>query len=297
MEPHGSTRAAGDGERRPLILPVRAIGSRDTQGFAPPSIKDDPRHQANEQTLQGRVGGGQRVVGGRRARTDEFLDCVAVGNDAMWGCTGTLIARRVVVTAGHCADFATRVFIGNDVDSLPARGRVVSVQGRFRHPAYDPVTYENDLMILLLSEDVVNIAPRAFADDALVAAAPDGRVVGFGHHNADGTVGYGVKRLTDVPVVSPDCRGSTGGRTDTSLYQCHTGRELVAGRRDLGKDSCRGDSGGPLYMEDEHGDWWLAGATSRATSKAVKSCGDGGIYVRVALYRSWMVSLPGVDLS
>ena len=292
-----STPGARNSQQPHLALPVRAIPWQSSQGPRPPSIKDDPRHEANERALQELAGGGQRIIGGRRARAEEFLDCVAVGNDAEWGCTGTLIAPRVVVTAGHCADFATRVFFGNDVDELPARGRVVRVEKRFRHPDYVPVAEENDLMVLLLGEEVVNIAPRAFAKAALIDAAGNGRVVGFGHHNADGTVGYGVKRLTDVPIVSSDCKGTTGGRTDASHYQCHTGREIVAGRRNLGKDSCSGDSGGPLYIEDEGGDWWLAGATSRATSKAVDNCGDGGIYVRVALYKTWMASLPGIELS
>ena len=297
MYPHVPTRGAGNPEHRGIVLPLHPVPWRAAQGSPPPSIKDDPRYQTNEKALEGLVGGGQRVIGGRKARADEFLDCVAVGSDTEWGCTGTLISRRAVLTAGHCASFATRVFFGNDVADLPAKGRVVHVEKSFRHPDYDPATQENDLMVLLLREDVVNIGPRAFAEAALVDAARDGRVVGFGHHNPNGTVGYGVKRLTDVPVVSSACNDSTGGRDDASVYRCHVGREIVAGRRDLGKDSCRGDSGGPLYLEDERGDWWLAGATSRATSKADDVCGDGGIYVRVALYRPWIISLPGLDLS
>lgn len=283
-----------DGRRRLIVraVPWRAE-ERTPDG---PSIKDDPRFQTNDQALQNQVGGRERVVGGRKARPEEFEDCVAVGNDHEWGCTGTLIGQNVVVTAGHCADFATRVFFGTDVDKLPAKGRVVAVKERFRHPDYEPGTEKNDLMILVLAEKIVNIAPRAFAAPALIDGARDGRVVGFGYIDFDGTKGYGIKRLTDVPIVSTQCQGRMGTQTDTARYRCHSGLEIVAGKRNLGKDSCKGDSGGPLYIQDDGDAWWLAGATSRATSQAPRNCGDGGIYVRVREYRAWIASLAGVVL-
>lgn len=297
MHPEVSTPGGGRPEPGRRLV-VRAVPWRAEERTPDgPSITEDPRFKANDETLRQQSGGRERVVGGRKARPAEFEDCVAVGNDQEWGCTGTLIGTNVVVTAGHCADFATRVFFGTDVDKLPAKGRVVAVKQRFRHPDYEPGTEKNDLMILLLAEDVVNIAPRRFAPPALINGAGDGRVVGFGHINLDGTKGYGIKRLTDVPIVSAQCRGTMGSQTDAARYRCHLGLEIVAGKRDLGKDSCRGDSGGPLYVQDDDDAWWLAGATSRATSRASTTCGDGGIYVRVGEYRSWMTALPGVVLA
>ena len=64
--------------------------------------------------------GRDRVIGGTHVPKKDFLDCVAVGNDTEWGCTGTLIAPDVVVSAGHCSNYATRVFFGSDV-SKPGR--------------------------------------------------------------------------------------------------------------------------------------------------------------------------------
>jgi len=269
----------------------------DGQSERPPSIKDDPRHQRNEQELQQLAGGGLRVIGGRPARAEEFLECVAVGNDAGWGCTGTLIGPRVVVTAGHCAELSTRVFFGTDVDDFPRRGRVVRVKQGFRHPSYRAGAEENDLTILVLDEEIVNIEPRGFAPTELIDHARNARVVGFGHHDEKGSVGYGIKRLVDVPIVSSSCTGSSNGQPDSERYRCFRNLEIVAGRRDLGKDSCSGDSGGPLYFADANGSWWLAGATSRASSRTGRTCGDGGIYVRVERYREWMLTLDGVHLS
>jgi endonuclease G len=40
----------------------------------------------------------------------------------------------------------------------------------------------------------------------------------------------------------------------------------------------------------------LAAATSRATDSSVNNCGDGGVYVRVDRYRTWINSIQGVSL-
>jgi hypothetical protein len=47
-------------------------------------------------------------------KPNEFVDCVAVGSDAHWAANSRLIASNAVLTAGHCDEFATRVFFGHD---------------------------------------------------------------------------------------------------------------------------------------------------------------------------------------
>jgi secreted trypsin-like serine protease len=230
-------------------------------------------------------------VGGAKVPPGQFLDCVAVGNDTDWGCTGTLIAKNVVLTAGHCADFATRIYIGSDV-SKP--GSIVRVKKRVRHPKYHQGKH-NDLLVLLLADAVTQVVPRALAPAKTIDAATDGRVVGFGATESSGAFGYGVKRQVDVPVASPACKGKADGKDDALAYGCDRNLEIVAGRPLLQRDSCNGDSGGPFYVMGAH-DWLLAGATSRATDSAVNNCGDGGIYARVDKFRSWIDAIPGVTL-
>lgn len=267
----------------PLVPAVAAVRSF--------KIFEDPRYLANARALALRSGGRMRVIGGARVPPGDFLDCVAVGNDSQWGCTGTLIAPDVVLTAGHCADFATRIFVGSDVTQA---GSVVKVKKRVRHPRYHQGKH-NDLMVLILDKKVDAVAPRRFAKKAKIDAASDGRVMGFGNTDAGGAFGYGQKRFVDVPVASPDCRGQIDGEDDNVTYGCDVGLELVAGRPLLARDSCTGDSGGPFYVQDGN-NWLLAAATSRATDSAMSNCGDGGVYVRVDRYRSWIDAIPGVVL-
>lgn len=70
------------------------------------------------------------------------------------------------------------------------------------------------------------------------------------------------------------------------------GAQLCAGGQ-KGKDSCRGDSGGPLmsYYLDENGEnnWYSIGVVSFGPSP----CGMEnwpGVYTKVANYVSWIVS-------
>ena len=276
--------------RRLRSIPIAAAQVDRT----PKSLQllSDPRYLKNVRELARRTRGGKRIVGGTPVAKKDFLDCVAVGSDNAWGCTGTLIAPDVVVTAGHCENCATRVFFGNDVTR---NGRIVSVKSRSRHPDYGP-DGRNDLLILILAERVENIAPRKIADKAIVDSATDGRVVGFGNTDPHGMEGYGIKRQVDIAIASPSCEGALEGVADSERYRCFAGLEFVAGKPLLAKDSCTGDSGGPFYVAGSGGEWLIAGATSRATNASANDCGDGGIYVRVERYLSWIRQLPGVAL-
>jgi secreted trypsin-like serine protease len=264
--------------------PAGAAGDRGVESF---HIYEDPRFVANARELARRTGAGMRILGGQTVPAGKFPDCVAIGSDSQWGCTGTLIAPTVVITAGHCSAVATRIFIGSDVSK---KGTILAVSRRERHPDYHRKTRHNDLMLLFLEKPAAVPPRKIVSDPGLVDRATDGRVVGFGATEASGTFGYGVKRQTDVPVASPNCRGKVNGHDDSVSYGCDRDYEIVAGKPLLQNDTCNGDSGGPFYVLED-GEWYLAGATSRATDSAVNNCGDGGIYVRLDRYKEWLASV------
>jgi secreted trypsin-like serine protease len=222
---------------------------------------------------------GLRIVGGQEAPEDAFPDCCAVGNESGWYCSGTLIAPTVVVTAAHCRS-ATLVFLrGNDV-RRPEEGDTLRVAAQVYHPT-------EDLSVLVL-ERPSSVPPRRVAQGAEVRG-DEGLLVGFGCVDRDGKMGYGVKRMVTVPIRSICCRGLEPG-----LYGCRRGTEMVAGHPGLDRDSCHGDSGGPLYVRaGDAGGWLLLGATSRGVRNARHECGDGGIYVRVDLCLPWIEDVTG----
>ena len=209
----------------------------------------------------------------------DFPDCVAVGSNTSFCCTGTLIGPNVVVTAGHChaGGCALRVFIGDNANQ-PASGQVIQVATAIRHPAYNPVTLENDLTVLVLAQNVQNVTPRRIASTDDVNAAFFLRLVGFGLNEQDV---FGIKSRADVAIASNRCDTAE----TQSKFGCNAKREIVAGGN--GVDSCKGDSGGPAYIR-KGSEFLLAGATSRATANSINNCGDGGLYVRVDLYSDWI---------
>ena len=260
----------------------------DTRLARSESIFRDPRYIDNARRLIQEAAAPEplRIVGG--VPTDDFPDCVAVGSLQAWCCTGTLIASNLVVTAGHCLDECSdRVYFGSNVAGT---GSVHQVAAKHRHPMYGVDGKRNDLTCLVLAEDVVGIEPREIAASEIIDGAFSVRVVGFGTTDVWGMNGYGLKRMVDVPVASSGCEEALG---DPDTFGCDDGLELVAGSPFLDRDSCRGDSGGPVYVLDD-GVWYLAGATSRATANSVRVCGDGGIYVRLDAFADWIRSIPGV---
>jgi secreted trypsin-like serine protease len=274
----------------PVMPPVSPGGAgrslsavRRTKGRR---LGNDPRYVANLREVS-RRSSNARIIGGTAVRGSEFGDCVAVGNDDLWGCTGTLIAPNAVLTAAHCEMLHTRIFVGSDVTK---RGRIFKVRKHFRHAKFDS-EFRNDVMILILDKKVTGVKPRAMASKALIDKAKVGRVVGFGSTRLDGTGSLGSKLQTDVPLVSLACRGRVDRDTDSEAYGCHRNREMVAGKPLLLHDTCKGDSGGPLFIEDAKGRWLLAGTTSRGTDLATTMCGDGGLYVRVDAYQKWIKSV------
>jgi secreted trypsin-like serine protease len=137
------------------------------------------------------------------------------------------------------------------------------------------------------------IAVAVLASTMMIDNAKIFRAVGFGL-TQDSHVGQ--KMMVDIPVASIACQGSVSTRDgqapDASYYGCSAGFELVAGAPLLNKDTCSGDSGGPLFVQDSSGHDYLAATTSRGVgSPNARACGDGGIYVRSdGAVAAWMRS-------
>src|ERR1044072_3148932 len=107
------------------------------------------------------------------------------------------------------------------------------------------------------------------------------RLVGYGHTDTDGSTGYGLRRIVDVPLASDD-----------PSYGSDPATEFVAGAPFPARCGGSAHSGGPAYVQSD-GDWYLVGATSRATRSAFRRCGDGGIYTLIPAFSAWVKSIPG----
>jgi hypothetical protein len=273
------------------MMQSQATG-RHLDEYKTKSIFADPKYLANAKALMlsGHVNyypgsSPERITGGFQDAGDAFRDCVAVGSDAEgYCCTGTLIAPNVVLTAGHCYDCCNerqggKIHIGPKAFGA---GKTVKVRRAIQHPDYGRNGKHNDLTLLILEEDVTDVAPRAFATAAGIDGASFIKAVGFGNTNFGGTVGYGTRRMANIPIAT------TSGQGPGNDYGFDVGWEFVAGGIGLDVDTCTGDSGGPALISTDNETWVLAGVTSRMTREAGRTCGDGGIYVRVDKYADWV---------
>lgn len=247
-----------------------------------PSLLDiDPRYQHNFLALTGHSSLRDRIWGG--LPTSLYLNTVViVGGTNL--CTGTVIGKRAVLTAQHCHCGGVRatVYVGNTLDdSQPGYKIERSVPMK---PCGGPDGDAADVALMFVDRDFdAAVVPVKLATSAQINQAQFMRAVGFGRTEA-GTVGH--KMMVDLPVATPDCLGNVsttiGTKSDAAYYQCIAGIELVAGAPALNKDTCNGDSGGPLFVSDGNNGQVLAAATSRAVGvPGARRCGDGGIYVRV----------------
>jgi hypothetical protein len=238
------------------------------------TVEDRPRVQPPTRP-------GREIVGG--VETQDFPDCCALGDDRGYYCSGTLIAPNVVVTAEHCQGL-TRVYLrGTDV-TKPDNAEVIPIAEEFVHP-------ELDLRVLVLKHNAATL-PRTIGQASQLDGIKEVTLVGFGTIDPDGRFGYGIKRRVDVPIKTFDC----GQMGEPKRFGCLPGREIVAGHAGLMLDSCKGDSGGPLYIQRD-GEFYLLGATSRGARGGFRECGDGGIYVRVDLCLDWIREVTGAEFA
>jgi len=242
------------------------------------------------------------IVGGWAAAESQIFATVEIrrAGAASGFCSGTLISPAVVVTAAHCAvvepepgDVRTassgslwvaaghlsssaateemtrvvddvRVHEGYDHDFIMGRSRAGAGQGGIGSP--------NDIAILLLSRPFEHI-PSA----PLLTSERERELVQ--HGDVGFVAGYGVYDLDD---------GLTGELyISDAVIDIIGEREMLTRRSDQLGDSCYGDSGGPLYVPTEEGDF-LVGLVSRGRSDVKRDCGDGGVYTLISVHLPWI---------
>jgi V8-like Glu-specific endopeptidase len=230
-------------------------------------------------------------MGSASAITDGELDGnrhpyvgLMVAQDAkgtpLWRCSGTLLAPRLFLTAGHCTEapaahveiwFASDVQSGIPQNGYPNDGDVGGTP--FTHPSYDPnAFYLYDLGVVVLSTpyrgtNKFGVLPKLNELDALKPSSS----------TLFTAVGYGLQKALPTAADWKEQAQRVRMLAQPHLVQINTGftgdGSLVLSNNANTGGTCFGDSGGPNFLDDSK---VVAGVTSFGLNA---TCGGtGGVY-------------------
>jgi hypothetical protein len=205
-------------------------------------------------------------------------------------CSGTLIAPRVFLTAGHCVEegvTAARVWFETDLGDnpdFPAGGPSAHEGTPVPHPLYVwSGSDRHDVGVVILDEPVTHIAPATLATPDLLGQLKEDGILRGGYEEGVyfRSVGYGLA-LFDWPPPIPSL--DLTRRCSESQYVALTQVHLHLSQRAVFDESgsCSGDSGGPVFWVDPNGNEILV---------AVVSTGD---LPCVAIALDYRVDIPDI---
>jgi len=235
----------------------------------------------NSQAWPGTPGPSPRIVGGTEElpgghRFQVALLFAGSGNNAQaFYCGGSVYRGQFVITAAHCSDFVTprdvRVLAGTQ--RLDGSGKRYGVKSIRVHPKWDPITFDYDIAVWTLSEKVPDMPVLRLAkSDPPVGTML--KVTGWGSLIDGADYPIHLQRV-QVPLT-----GRANCNDANSFNGAISARMLCAGYDAGGKDSCYGDSGGPLTRPYPQGGRVLTGIVSWGTGCALPNL--FGVYTRVS---------------
>ncbi|CAG9792471.1 unnamed protein product [Diatraea saccharalis] len=254
--------------------------------------------------------GQNRIFGGTSTGIDQYpwlaLLEYKIGNQIKLNCGGALISNKYVLTAAHCMNFNKPVSIrlgeydvthdGQDcLEGSDCTDPAVSIPIKeiLIHPEYDNVLKRNDIALIRL-DGMANytdfIRPICLPTLDVSQLSPNVSLYVAGWGRMSWNIKFSsLKQHVKVPIVNmQDCQNVYETRIvpKVNLWS----KQLCAGG-EKGRDSCNGDSGGPLMMKT-----LLPNNLTVITAEGVVSYGPQvcgikdvpGVYTKVYEYNTWI---------
>nr|XP_023020913.1 proclotting enzyme [Leptinotarsa decemlineata] len=232
----------------------------------------------------------ERIVGGHNADVNEWPWIAALFNGGRQFCGGSLIDKTHILSAAHCvahmsswdvARLTVRLGDHNIKTNSETRHVEKRVKRVVRHRGFDSRTLYNDIAILTLDSPIEftqQIRPVCLPSGGSDHSGKTGTVIGWGSLRESGPQ-PAVLQEVNIPIwTNRECKVKYGPAAPGGIVE----HMLCAGQAN--RDSCSGDSGGPLMINT--GKWTQVGIVSWGIG-----CGKGqypGVYTRVAKFLPWI---------
>ncbi|XP_067621340.1 proclotting enzyme isoform X2 [Eurosta solidaginis] len=237
----------------------------------------------------------ERIVGGTNASPNEFPWIAVLFKSGKQFCGGSVITKNHILTAAHCVsrmtswDVAAMTAHLGDYD-IRTNYEVQHVTRRIkrlvRHKGFNFSTLHNDIAILTLNEaikfsyEIQPIClPSASSQETRSYSGKVAVVAGWGSLRENGPQ-PSILQKVQIPIwANHDCARKYGRAAPGGIIESM----VCAGQ--ASKDSCSGDSGGPLIV-NENGRYTQVGIVSWGIG-----CGKGeypGVYTRVTSLLPWI---------
>lgn len=224
----------------------------------------------------------QAIVGGKEDTTHAGVGALLVNHRLF--CSGTLIAPRLVLTAGHCLETvkqygASKILFRVDIPvGTGSQSDEYEILQYLFYPKYARTAQglTHDLGVLVLKDEVLKITPMSISSIPLNNTWVGQKLL---------FLGYGT--IQTVPTrVSPNKRYAT----EMTITSVQTDRVEA---QEKGKSICTGDSGGPaLYSINNR--WSVMAVHSYLTGISTSAgplCNGATWSFRVDVYASWILPL------
>jgi trypsin len=185
-----------------------------------------------------------------------------------------LIHPDIFLSAAHCVGiFAQGILLGGTtIDGSSSEYFPVEIE--FPHPAFDPEPDTNDVMLIKIAGTAAVEPVVLNFDDTVPANGETVTLIGFGNTAEDGTFSPDLLEVQLQVVDYDTCEAAYRKIVDEQM--------MCSGVEYGGKDSCAGDSGGPVLTSDN-------------VQVGVVSFGEGcgraeypSVNARVSFFRAWI---------